>query len=115
MRATRIPERVIKRRVTAYLSNLKLQGVPVYYDMPVPHGYGKSGLDYYGAIYGFFFAIETKADGEWLTPLQRDTALAILRGYGNVFVISTDEGLEAFKAWVTRVTVAFARRTRDAA
>jgi hypothetical protein len=68
--------------------------------MPVPTGFGEPGLDYEGCLNGLFFAIETKAPGGWLTPRQRRTALAILAGGGKVFIISSEEGLEAFKRWV---------------
>jgi hypothetical protein len=85
----------VKKKVSAYLDSL-----PCYWRMPVPFGYGKPGLDYEGCLYGWFFAIETKAPGFWLTPRQRGTAREMLRSGGAVFVISGDKGLDAFKRWV---------------
>lgn len=97
-------ERVTKRMVSGYLTSLCIpnSGVRCYFRMPVPSGYGRSGLDYEGCIEGFFFAIEAKSpdDDADMTPLQRETAVAILRGGGKVFVISRPEGLDAFKRWV---------------
>lgn len=87
----------VKKRVSAYLSSLHC-----YWRMPVPGGYGRPSLDYEGCWMGWFFAIETKAPGEWLTPRQRGTAREIWASGGAVFVISRQEGLEAFKRWVNR-------------
>lgn len=76
----------------------------VYRNMFVPVGYGKrNSLDYMLCIYGYFVGIETKAPGEWLTPLQRQTSRTILRAGGKVFIISGVEGLDAFKRWVSKV------------
>ena len=88
--------------VTAYLTELKISRAPIYYRMPVPGGYGKSGLDYEGCVCGLFFAIETKSPDEDadLTQPQRDAALAMWKGGGKVFIISNIEGLNAFKRWV---------------
>lgn len=68
--------------------------------MPVPSGYGKSGLDYTICINGRFVAIETKRPGEWLTPRQRQTVIRILTAGGKVFVISGEEGLASFRSWI---------------
>jgi hypothetical protein len=97
-------ERDVKHDVTSYLLTLQRphSGVQCYFRMPVPVGYGKSGLDYEGCINGWFFAIETKAPRQWLTPRQRDVALEMLAAGGKVFVISSTEGLDAFKMWVSR-------------
>jgi hypothetical protein len=90
--------------VTGYLLTLQQPGSPVrcYFRMPVPYGYGRSGLDYEGCIEGHFFAIETKApdDDADLTPRQRATAKAIIEGGGRVFIISREAGLTVFKHWV---------------
>jgi hypothetical protein len=95
-------ERLVKAKVSAYLRKIKLGGVPVYYRMPVPSGYGRSGLDYEGCLCGRFFAIETKAPGQQLTIGQRDTALAMTKAGGQVFIISSEAGLDAFRDWVLK-------------
>jgi len=97
-------ERDVKREITKYLDALPVLGVPCYYRMHVPFGYGRSGLDYEGCIAGLFFAIEAKSpdDAADMTPLQRETALDILAGGGKVFVISGPDGLGAFYDWVDR-------------
>jgi hypothetical protein len=75
----------------------------LHVNMFVPHGYGKRNqLDYTTCIFGQFVAIETKAPGEWLTPLQRVTARNIVRSGGKVFIISGIEGLRSFMEWVER-------------
>jgi hypothetical protein len=97
-------EREIKKRITAYLDSLPSAGVPVYYRMPVPFGYGTSGIDYEGCILGLYFGIEAKSpdNSGGLTPRQRDTCLDILAGGGKVFIISDHVGLSAFMRWVER-------------
>lgn len=98
------PEGKVKSLINRYLSTLRtpLSGVECYVEMPVPTGFGKSGLDYTICLWGHFVSIEAKAPGEWLTPRQRDTALAIHEAGGAVFVISGPEGLQAFADWVER-------------
>jgi hypothetical protein len=96
-------ERDVKRDVSRFLNQLKIADGSVYFEMPVPTGWGKSGLDYTICYCGFFVSIETKAPGEWLTPRQRDTAIAILKAGGKVFIISAVEGLDAFKRWAAQV------------
>lgn len=102
------PEGRIKSLIKKYLFTLHSLHSPVdlYYEMPVPTGFGKSGLDFTCCINGRFVAIEAKAPHEWLTPRQRKTSLNILRAGGKVFVISGPEGLDALKRWV--VSVAYA-------
>jgi len=97
-------ERNVKRMISAYLDSLPR----CYYRMPVPGGYGKSGIDYEGCVYGFFFGIEAKSPDHNadLTPRQRETILDILAGGGRVFVISTPAGLQVFKNWVEKCSKA---------
>ena len=102
------PEGRVKKLVSSYLEDLQNDldkiGAELYTSMFVPVGYGKRNqLDYTLCLYGYFVAIETKAPGEWLTPLQRQTARNIIRSGGKVFIISGAEGLQAFKRWVGRV------------
>ena len=104
------PEGRVKATINKYLSTLRapFSGVEIYVEMPVPTGYGKSGLDYTLCLWGHFVAIECKAPGEWLTPRQRTRALEILGAGGTVFVISSPEGLQSFADWVTRCRKDFA-------
>lgn len=96
------PEGRIKKSISSYLSTCQIlyNSIALWDWMPVPSGYGKSGLDYILCINGLFVAIEAKAPGEWLTGRQRETALGILKGGGKVFVISSAEGLAAFDRWM---------------
>lgn len=90
-------EREVKKRISTFLDSLQR----CYYRMYVPFGYGKKSIDYEGCINGHFFGIEAKSpdkDAD-LTPLQRDTLLDIVAAGGGAFIISTDEGLDAFKRW----------------
>jgi hypothetical protein len=78
-------------------------GLGLYKVMFVPVGYGKRNqLDFTLCLFGKFVAIETKAGANWLTPLQRITCRTILASGGHVFIISGQEGLDAFKRWVDR-------------
>jgi hypothetical protein len=97
------PEARVKKLVSTYLEDLDAAGICVYKTMFVPVGYGKRNqLDYTLCIYGHFVVVETKAPGEWLTPLQRQTCRSIYYAGGAVFIISGQEGLDAFKRWVER-------------
>ena len=62
------PEGKVKSLINKYLSTLRdpLNGVEIYIEMPVPTGFGKSGLDYTMCLC-HFVAIEAKAPDEWLT------------------------------------------------
>lgn len=103
------PEGRVKKLVSSYLEDIKnlldTTDWDMYSTMFVPTGFGRRNqLDYTLCIYGRFVAIETKAPGEWLTPLQRQTCRNILRSGGKVFIISGAEGLEAFKRWMERIS-----------
>ena len=80
------PEAKIKARVKAVLS--RYQGV--YYEMPVPSGYGNTTLDFIGCWRGRFFAIETKAGGKKPTPKQKSIMERMVAAGGAVFYINDD-------------------------
>ena len=106
------PEGRVKKLVSSYLEDLQIDldkiGMELYCSMIVPVGYGKRNqLDYTLCLYGYFVAIETKAPGEWLTPLQRQTARNIIRSGGKVFIVSGEEGLNAFKRWTEKTMQGF--------
>lgn len=95
------PEGKVKKQITKYLAGLPR----CWYNMPVPGGYGKSTLDYIGAVAGRAFAIEAKAPGEDPTPRQEGT-IEDMRAAGIVvFVVDgTDRyPLEVFKLWAKMV------------
>jgi hypothetical protein len=78
------PEAKVKRAISALL---KSYGDALYYEMPVPTGFGKSGLDYHGCKGGRYFAIEAKAPGKKPTPRQIETIRKIVLSGGRVFII----------------------------
>ena len=88
------PEGRVKKQVSELLR--KYPGL--YFEMPVPGGYGKSGLDYVGCFNGRFFSIETKAPGKRPTARQNLTISAIRRSGGVVFVIDGD--CSSLKLWL---------------
>ena len=73
---------------------------PMWWYKPVQQGFGKLALDYVGCCNGRFFTIETKAEGEWLTPYQRMAARDVLAAGGAVFIISRLEGAAALGRWL---------------
>lgn len=89
------PEGKIKAGVSAALKKHD-----VYYEMPVPSGYGKSGLDYNGCHHGKYFSIETKAPGKKPTPRQELTIAAIEKSGGKVFVIDGPIGIGELEWWL---------------
>jgi hypothetical protein len=60
----------------------------MYYDMPVPMGFGRATLDFTGCYNERYFAIETKADGKKPTPRQLATIAKMRDAGAAVFVIS---------------------------
>jgi hypothetical protein len=90
------PEGKVKQKVSGLL-----KATPrLYYDMPVPGGFGGSTLDYVGCHRGDFFAIETKKPGGKLTPRQRQTIARMEAAGGKVFVIDGD--LTDLETWLNR-------------
>lgn len=79
----RTPEGRVKSKVKALLAQY-----PVYGNWPVPGGYGEPMLDFVGCLNGRFFAIETKAPGEKLTPRQEFIKSNMESAGGKVFVIT---------------------------
>jgi hypothetical protein len=97
------PEGKIKTKIKKLLKTYEEQGI--YYEMPVPSGYGKSGLDFTGCFRGRFFAIEAKAPGTKPTNLQEDTMERICDSGGVVFLIYDDHTLRDLDVWLTLVSV----------
>lgn len=73
---------------------LKGLGACVYRFAPVQTGFGAKTLDYLLAVNGQFVAIETKAPGKTLTPLQEFTTSQIKTAGGLVFVVDGRERLD---------------------
>jgi hypothetical protein len=70
--------------------------------MPVSGGFGKDALDFIICFNGKFLSIETKAPGQWLTPLQRLCAAEIIEAGGTVYIVSRDDGLRSLERWLDR-------------
>jgi hypothetical protein len=62
-----------------------------YREMPVPGGFGKSGLDFTICFFGKFMAVETKAPGGKPTPRQEERIREIKAAGGVVIVVDTIE------------------------
>lgn len=93
------PEGKVKEKVTKLLKQYE----GLYYYMPVTNGMGKRSLDYIGCYRGFFFAIETKADGKALTPKQVSTKEEMEKAGGRVFTVIGDEGMIELGFWLSRI------------
>jgi hypothetical protein len=91
------PEGRVKSKIKRFLQTY---GEGLYYEMPVPSGFGKAGLDFHCCHHGFYFAIEAKKPGGKPTARQELTIQAIRRAGGAVFVIDGDETLNEFKRWM---------------
>lgn len=92
------PEGKVKRRIKATLDRFW----NVYYDMPVPSGFGKQGLDFNCGVGGWALYIEAKAPTGQLSPRQRETCWRMAEAGNAVFIISGDEGLSALFQWLRR-------------
>lgn len=90
------PEGKVKTKVSALL-----KATPdLWYNMPVPSGFGEQTLDYLGCHRGAFFAIETKAPGKEPTPRQERTIEKMRLSGAKVFII--DGNLEELVLWLKR-------------
>lgn len=92
------PEGTVKAKVKAVL---KRYAGGMWYDMPVPGGYGRSSLDFYGACFGHAFAIETKAPGKKPTPRQQACIDDMRNAQIMVFVIDGDTG--ELEQWLAEI------------
>lgn len=88
------PEGRVKKMVIKALDSL---GTDCYRFMPVQSGFGSQTLDYLACIKGRFVAIETKAPGKKLTPMQGITKAAI-EAAGGIVLVVWDEGSMAIAA-----------------
>lgn len=68
----------------------ELDRYPTHYrEMPVPSGFGKSGLDFTVCFFGRFLAIETKAPKKVPTPRQEERIREITIAGGITIVVDT--------------------------
>lgn len=95
----RTPEGRVKKSVSHLLASMPR----VYYEMPVPSGFGKTTLDYIGCANGRFFAIETKAPGGKPTERQKATIAQMRRAGAKVFVINEADDTQGLYDWLVRV------------
>jgi hypothetical protein len=85
------PEGKVKKIVKKALDNL---GADCWRFMPVQTGFGAPALDFLLSVRGRFVAIETKAPGKGLTPLQETTKAAIEAAGGIVLIVWDESSLE---------------------
>jgi hypothetical protein len=90
-------ERTVKDRVKDLLDPHKPD---LYYNMPVPYGYGKSMLDFVGCYRGLFFMVETKRAKKDLTGVQALCATEVIDAGGRVFIIRDYDGLAELEHWL---------------
>ncbi len=86
-------------KVKALIKQL-LKTANAYYEMPVPGGYGVSGLDFVVCYNGFFLAIEAKAPGKKPTARQLRTINSIREAGGVALVVDGKESLKAVAQWL---------------
>lgn len=93
------PESRVKKQVKELLDHY---GDDLYYNMPVPAGFGEPMLDFVGCFYGKFFMIETKAPGKKLTPRQQFIMTKAQAARGRVFVVvglNEENNPESWPGW----------------
>lgn len=89
-------------RVKKTIDNLLAMYTLLWVWKPVVTVMGKPALDYVVCVQGQLLMIEAKAEGEWLTPRQRQTTRDILRAGADVFCVSGPDGLEALRRYLDR-------------
>jgi hypothetical protein len=90
------PEGKVKKAITAVLK--KRAGL--WYNMPVPYGYGQQSLDYIGCYKSYFFAIEAKAPGRTTSSRQDETLRQMREAGAKTFVIDGPAGIEELEQWM---------------
>lgn len=94
------PEGQVKTKLRKYLDTL---APDVKYRMHVPTGYGDTGtLDFTVCFYGRYLAIETKANGRKVTPLQQRAIDDTIAAHGMAMVI-TDTNIEEALIWLDKL------------
>ncbi len=84
------PEGRIKAKVNKMLAEF---GSDCWRFMPVQTGYGTPALDYILCFRGHFVSVETKRDGQDLTPLQKSTRRSMWGAGGIVLRVRDDAEL----------------------
>jgi hypothetical protein len=84
------PEGRVKAKINGVLKHL---GPECWRFMPVQTGYGSPSLDYMLCYRGRFIAIEAKAKGKKLTPLQKRTTAAMEAAGALVLIVDDDDSL----------------------
>jgi len=82
-----------------------LDAYHIWYNMPVPGGYGESMVDFIGChvtskSIGRWIAIETKRPGKWLTPQQCKCMLELYWKGAKCFCISNKDGVAALHRYL---------------
>jgi hypothetical protein len=103
------PEGRVKSKIKQLLDPRKPN---IYYDMPVPSGYGKSTLDFIGWYYGEAFAIEAKREKKTPTDRQEGTREDMEKAGAKVFVIA-GEAPEQFLDLIVWLQVVYLRHKND--
>ncbi len=94
------PEGKVKAEIKKLLDFYKPD---LYYEMNVPTGYGKSGLDFIGIYLGAGFAIEAKRTGKEPSLRQEGTREDITKAGGKVFVIAGEGQTGPLREWLERL------------
>lgn len=81
-----------------------------WYYMPVPGGYGVSGIpDFVGHYYNNFWSVETKTLGEYPEGFQLLQLKTIRHSGGAVFVVDGPATLRVFEEWLLGIKYIFER------
>jgi hypothetical protein len=94
------PEGRVKAEIRKVLDKYKPS---LYYDMPVPYGYGKSTLDFVGWFKGRPFAIEAKRAGKQPTDRQEGIIHDMLLAGATVFCIAGEGATAPLEDWLGNV------------
>lgn len=92
------PEGKVKKEISAYLTSLTPD---CCYKMPVPCGFGKSGVDYDVTYYGISIAIEAKKKGVGKGTPREEAYLEQVRKAGGIAFVADDVAI--VKLWMEYV------------
>ena len=96
--------KTLEKQIKSDVSKL-LDAYNIWYNMPVPGGYGESMVDYVCCHVtpkgiGRWLAIEAKRPDKWLTPQQRKCMMELYWMGAKCFCISNSDGVNALHRYL---------------
>jgi len=104
-------EKQVKDKVVGVLKKLQLEGVPLWYYMPVQTGLGRAGIpDFIVCVGGRFIAIETKRDHKAQLSARQTFESKRIENAGGTYLVVRDDNYQFLEGTLRNAAVALQRR-----